>query len=266
MLEPFLCFVKMSNRFIEVKNATVFRGEVEVLKGISLDINLGEHLVILGPNGCGKSTLLGLLSRKFRAKPGPNSFVKINGREREDLFELRKNLGIVSDNELERMLPSVTVEGVIASSYFAAVSIFPGHSLSENQWARIDALIIQFGLENFRKRAFAHLSSGQKKKVLLARALVPDPPVLIFDEVTNSLDMKASQEVLDLISVQAKQGKTILMVTHHLHEILPEFERVVMIKDGKIFRNGQKRVILTRENLSEVFDFNIKIYDSRFSH
>ena len=112
----------------------------------------------------------------------------------------------------------------------------------------------ELGIESFATRVFGHLSTGEQRRFLLGRALVHDPPVLVLDEPTSGLDLKSCFQYLDLVRTQIRKGKTVVLVTHHLHEIPPEVDRVIFLKRGQILADGPKSALLTNDHISSLFD------------
>ena len=124
-------------------------------------------------------------------------------------------------------------------------------------------LIRELGIESLAGRRFGHLSTGEQRRFLLARALVHDPSALVFDEPTSGLDPKACFQYLDLLRAQIAKGKTVLLVTHHLHEIPPEIDRVIFLKEGKILADGQKSALLTNDHVSTLFESKMTLVQAK---
>jgi iron complex transport system ATP-binding protein len=246
---------------IEIENADVFRGETRVFDGLSLRIEQGESTAILGPNGSGKSTLLRLLSRELYPVAREGSWVRILGKSRWDVFALRQQLGLVS-HELQAAYPrSVCGLDVVLSGFFASVGLHPHQELTRVQQERAEAVLGELGAAHLRDKPIASMSGGEQRRCLLGRALVHAPHTLVLDEPTTSLDLKATFELIALFQKLARQGKTLILVTHHVHEIPPEISRVVLLRQGRVFADGQKEAVLTDETLSRLFDVPIRIVE-----
>jgi iron complex transport system ATP-binding protein len=229
------------------------------LDDVSLSIDAGEHLCILGPNGCGKSTLIKTITRDCYPLARSGSSVRILGRERWNVFELRARLGIVTPDLLAACSTDATARDVVLSGFFSSTRIFRHHAPDAAQADRADALLARFGAAHLADVPVARLSSGEAKRVLIARALVHDPESLLFDEPGYALDIRARAALLDTMSALAADGIGIVLVTHHVEEIIPEIDRVVMLRDGRIFADGSKARVLTSERLSALFGVEVDV-------
>ncbi|MDH5253510.1 MAG: ATP-binding cassette domain-containing protein, partial [Nitrospira sp.] len=169
----------------------------------------------------------------------------------------RKRIGIVSHDLQRDYLICAEGLNVILSGFYASNDTYEYQEFSESQIARAHGVMQELGIAPLAGRRFGHLSTGEQRRFLLGRALVHDPPVLVLDEPTSGLDLKACFQYLDLLRGQIRTGKTVLLVTHHLHEIPPEIERLVLLKEGKIVADGPKTVLLNNDRISELFDQRI---------
>lgn len=246
---------------IEYKNVKLMRKDRVALNGLTLSIKLGEHVAILGPNGSGKSTLIKTITRELYPLAGvPNSYLRILGRERWDIFELRGYLGIVDSSLIEAVsyymevgVRSVTVREFILAGFFSSVGIWPNMEITpdmeEKMWQAMELLEIPHLL----KRNLGEISTGEQRRTLIARALVHDPKALLLDEPSSSLDLKAASELRKTLRKIAASGVSIILVTHDLTDIIPEIKRVVLLREGRIFKDGTKEEVLTAEMISELF-------------
>ncbi len=239
---------------LEIQHATVYRGETRVFSDFSFALQEGEHAAIVGPNGAGKSTLLKLLAGGVHPLPLDETHIRIFGEEGGSVWDVRKRLGIVSHDLQKDYLICAEGLNVILSGYYASNDTYEYQEFSEAQVARAREIMKELGVEPLAGRRFGHLSTGEQRRFLLGRALVHDPSVLVLDEPTSGLDLKACFQYLDLLRAQIRKGKTVLLVTHHLHEIPPEIERVMLLKGGEIVADGAKANLLTDVNLSRLFD------------
>ncbi|HEX7977338.1 MAG TPA: ATP-binding cassette domain-containing protein [Gemmatimonadaceae bacterium] len=230
------------------------------LDDVTLSIDAGEHVCILGPNGCGKSTLIKTITRECYPLAREGSGVRILGRDRWNVFELRERLGIVTPDLLAACSTDATGRDVVLSGFFSSTRIFRHHSPDAAQRSRADALLARFGVAHLADVPVSHLSSGEAKRVLIARALVHDPESLLFDEPGNALDVAAHAALLDTMSSLASAGVGVVLVTHHVSEIIPEIERVVMLKEGRVFADGPKEEVLTSERLSALFGVAAEVH------
>lgn len=249
----------MARPLLSLKNVTVMRGERAALENVSLEIAAGEHVCILGPNGSGKSTLIKTITRECYPLAGDGCSMSILGRERWNIFELRTLLGIVSPDLLASCTTDATGRDVVLSGFFSSTRIFPHHHPDPDHLARAEAAIERLGIAHLAGRAVAQMSSGEAKRTLIARALVHDPQTLLFDEPSNALDIGAQLQLRETLRELAQSGLGILLVTHHVSEIIPEIERVVLLCEGKILADGPKATILTAENLSRLFRAEVRL-------
>jgi iron complex transport system ATP-binding protein len=246
---------------IEIRNATVWRGTTRVFENFSLTIQQGERVAILGPNGSGKTTLLKLINRELYPVAREGSRVTILGSDRWNVWELREHIGLVSPDLQSGFLPRSTVLESIVSGFFSSIGVHFQLRDHIQPWQieKADAVMRDLGLESLRDRAFDTLSTGQQRRCLLGRALVHDPDTLVLDEPTSGLDMTASFDYLARLRALARRGRSLVLVTHHLDEIPPEIDRVVVLKDGKVVADGPKASVLTGQLLSEVYETGIRI-------
>ena len=243
-----------SRPILDIQHATVYRGDTCVFSDFSFALQDGEHAAIVGPNGAGKSTLLKLLAGGVHPLPLDETRISLFGEEGGNVWEVRKRLGIVSHDLQRDYLICAEGLNVILSGYYASNDTYEYQEFSEAQVARAHEVMKELGIDALAGRRFGHLSTGEQRRFLLGRALVHDPPVLVLDEPTSGLDVKACFQYLDLLRAQIRKGKTVLLVTHHLHEVPPEIERVVLLKEGQIVADGSKANLLTDVNLSRLFD------------
>src|SRR5258705_11268205 len=245
-----------------LEHVTVLRGTREqrpALDDVTLQVGAGEHLCILGPKGCGKSTLIKTITRECYPLTREGSRISILGRERWDIFELRSLLGIVSPDLLASCTTDATGRDVVLSGFFSSTRIFPHHHPDPEHLLRTEETLARLGIAHLADRAVAEMSSGEAKRTLIARALVHQPQTLLFDEPSNALDIGAQIQLRRTMSELAQSGLVILLVTHHVSEIIPEIERVVLLREGRIVADGAKQDLLTSERLSSLFAANIQI-------
>jgi iron complex transport system ATP-binding protein len=242
-----------------LKNVTVMRGDCAALREINLEIAAGEHVCILGPNGCGKSTLIKTIARECYPLARDGCSISILGRERWNIFELRSLLGIVSPDLLRSCTTEATGRDVVLSGFFSSTRIFPHHHPEPDLLARTEAALDRLGIEHLAGRPVVHMSSGEAKRTLIARALVHEPQTLLFDEPSNALDIGAQLQLRQTLRELAQSGLGILLVTHHVSEIIPEIKRVILLREGRILADGPKATILTQENLSAVFNAAVRL-------
>jgi iron complex transport system ATP-binding protein len=247
-----------------MKNVTVIKGGRKILDSVSLSIGQGEHVAIIGPNGSGKSSLIKTFTKEYHPLTAADGLIlNIMGKETWHVFELRKMLGIVSGDLQQTYCRQVSVLDVVLSGFFSSIGIYYNHKVTPEMEARAREVLKFLEISHLADRLMSELSSGEARRVLIGRALVHDPQALILDEPANSLDLKALQSFRETIRKIADSGKSIILVTHTLEDIIPEINRVILIKDGKVFMDGKKQEILTDANLSELFSLPIEVIEKK---
>ena len=246
-------------KIIEINNATVYRGMTRVFDHFSLEIARGCDTAILGPNGSGKTTLLKLLAAELYPVVREGSSVRVFGRDRWNVWELRSHLGIVSDDLQSEYAGNAAGRDVILSGLYSSIGVWPQQGFRPEDDERANRIMELLGVAELQNRRFAAMSTGQQRRFLLGRALIHDPEALVLDEPTSGLDLRACFQYLDIVRGLMRAGKTVLLVTHHIHEIPPEISRVILLQDGRVLADGEKTDILTSENLSRLFDVPIQL-------
>jgi iron complex transport system ATP-binding protein len=247
---------------LELEKVSVMRGDRAALREVSLRIEAGEHVCILGPNGCGKSTLIKTITRECYPLARDGSWMRILGRERWDIFELRSHLGIVTPDLLTSCTTDSTGRDVVLSGFFSSTRIFPHHHPEAEHLRRAQAALAKLGIGQLADRAVMQMSSGEAKRTLIARALAHQPHTLLFDEPSNALDIAAQFQLRDTLRELARSGLAILLVTHHVSEIIPEMERVILLREGGILADGPKEKVLTEESLRSLFRTEVRLHRS----
>ncbi len=248
-------------KIIEIKNATVYRGRTRVFDKLSLDLVEGENTVILGPNGAGKSTFLKLLARDLYSVRAAGSVVRLYGRERWDVWELRRRFGIVSHDLQRQYAGHARGLNILLSGFYSSIDIAPNRVLRADYTARAHAVLDTLGISGLQDKTYATMSTGEQRRFLLGRALIHDPQTLVLDEPTSGLDLRACFHYLDTIRGLMRAGKTIALVTHHIHEIPPEISRVVLLKNGRVIADGRKEETLTSARLSALYDVPVELVE-----
>jgi iron complex transport system ATP-binding protein len=249
----------LSSPLLHLQNITVFRGSKAALDNLTLEIGLGEHVAILGPNGCGKSTLIKTITRECYPLARLGSSLSILGRETWNVFDLRALLGIVSNDLMNTFTRDLTGREVVLSGFFSSVGIFAHQDVTAAMREQADNALARLEATRLADRLTNEMSSGEARRVLLARALVHNPRALLFDEPGTSLDLFAQHELQLIMRKLAQSGIGIVLVTHHLADIIPEIERVILMRDGRIVADGRKSEILTAERLSTLFRLPVSL-------
>lgn len=244
---------------IELNQVCAFQQQTQVFDRVSLNIGYQERVAILGPNGAGKSTLLKLINREIYPVEREGSYLKLFGDETVNLWALRSKIGFVSQDMQEDYTPYTSALDVIVSGFFGAMGAHSHLQASDEQVALARSLMQQLGSDIEEQRMFQRLSTGQKRRLLLARALVHHPQALILDEPTSGLDMGASLGLLSLMRNFCGEGRAMIITTHHIDEIIPEIDRVILISQGKLIADGPKSEILTSEKLSALYQTELQV-------
>lgn len=239
---------------IEIDRASVVRDGRTILHELSLTIEKGGHTAVLGPNGCGKSTLIKLLSREVHAHAGRGTY-RVLGREQWTQSELRKVLGIVSADPREPLLGDPTGLDVAISGLLGTYGVLAQHRATPEMETQARRALDRVEAGQLAGQPIATMSAGEACRCWIARALVSKPRALVLDEPTTGLDFVARAKFLDTIR-RLSEKTTILLVTHHLDEIVPEIERVVLMRGGRIVADGPRREVLSREKVANAFETN----------
>lgn len=250
---------KFTSPLLDFHNIQVMRGQKVALDDFSLRIGIEEHVAILGPNGCGKSTLIKTIARECYPVVRPASSMSILGEGTWDVFKLRSRLGIVSNDLMLSCTGDASGRDVVLSGFFSSTAIYPNHAVDPAQNALADAALSELKIAHLAERPVAEMSSGEARRVLIARALVHKPPTLLFDEPCNSLDLAAQQTLRHTMSTLARNGTAIILVTHELADIVPEIQRVVLMSRGRIVADGPKEEILQVERLAALFGVSVEM-------
>jgi len=244
---------------LDFHNLRVVRGQKIALDDFTLRIGADEHVGILGPNGCGKSTLIKTITRECYPVARAESSMSILGQDTWDVFKLRAGLGIVSNDLMLSCTGDACGKDVVLSGFFSSTAIYPNHMVDPMQAEMAEAALAQLNISHLADRPVCEMSSGEARRVLIARALVHKPGALLFDEPCNSLDLAAQQNVRHTMSALAKSGTAIILVTHELADIVPEIQRVVLMNRGRVVADGPKEEILQVERLAALFGVNVEI-------
>ena len=248
-----------NTEFLDLRQVNVARGDRVVLHDVNLQVRAGEHVAILGPNGCGKSTLILTITCQVYPIVEPGMQVRIFGRERWDLTQLRRHFGVVgTDLPGERTAVTTGLDAVIAG-FFSASTLWPNlHVTAEMRERAVEALD-RIEAQHLASQLVGTMSAGEKRRILIARALVHRPRQLLLDEPSNALDLAAQRDLRQTLRRLAREGTGLVLVTHHLGDILPEIERIILMRGGRIVGDGPREELLTEARLSELFNAPVRI-------
>lgn len=247
------------SEFLELHNVNVARGERVVLHDVNLTVRTGEHVAILGPNGCGKSTLIMAITCQVYPIVRHGMVVRIFGRERWDLTQLRRHFGVVAA-ELpgERTAVTTGLDAVIAG-FFSASTLWPNLHVTQQMRDLAREALERIEATHLTGQLVGEMSAGEKRRILIARALVHRPRQLLLDEPSNALDLAAQRELRDTLRRLAREGTGLVLVTHHLGDILPEIDRIILMRGGRIVADGPREELLTESRLTELFNAPVRI-------
>ena len=244
---------------LDMRNVSVRREARLGLDNVTLRINDGEHLAILGPNGSGKSTLVKTITRELYPLLREGTFMSIMGRERWHVFALRAMLGIVSADLMTACTRDLTGREVALSGFFSSIGVPPSEAVEPWMVDRADEALERMDATYLCERTMTEMSSGEGRRVLLARSLVHRPKALLLDEPATALDLYAQHELREMMRKLATDGITLVLVTHQLSDIIPEIDRVVLMREGRIAADGPKADLLQSSILSDLFGLEVAV-------
>jgi iron complex transport system ATP-binding protein len=252
--------------FLELEHVNVARGETVVLHDVNLTIGEGEHVAILGPNGCGKSTLIKTMTCECYPLALDGTRVSIFGRERWDLTELKKRLGVVSPELPGRATLKTTGRDAVLTGFFSSSTLWPNLTVTESMRERAEEVLALVGAMAIADKPVGEMSAGEQRRVMIGRALAGSgtsagSQMLLLDEPSNALDLAAQQGLRTMLRGLAQRGTGILLITHHIADILPEIERVILMRAGRIVADGPKAKLLTPQALSELFGVKVQVME-----
>lgn len=243
----------------QLHDAVVRREGKEILSIDSFSLGQGENIALLGPNGAGKSTFIHLLTREVFPLYKEQPPVLFKGKDRATLEEIKQCLGIVSSTMQDQITVHLPCLDIVCGGLFGSLGI-PHHcSVTSESIEKAHSVLELLGVEHLAQRDVMTLSTGQARRVLIARALIHDPEILVFDEPTTSLDPEGMYYVRKAMRDLVKIGKSIVLVTHYPEDIIPEINRVVMIKEGALFADGNKEELLTSDIMSRLFNVPLRV-------
>jgi iron complex transport system ATP-binding protein len=247
------------SQFLELRQVNVARGERVVLHDIDLAIGTGEHVAILGPNGCGKSTLIMAIGCQVYPIFRPGMKVRIFGRDRWDLTQLRQHFGVVGAELPGERTAVTTGLDAVTAGFFSASTLWPNLHVTAEMRERSWEALERMEAKHLAKQLVGEMSAGEKRRIVIARALVHRPKQLLLDEPSNALDLAAQRELRETMRRLAQEGTGLVLVTHHLGDILPEVKRVILMRNGRIVGDGPREDLLTEDRLTGLFGAPVRI-------
>ncbi len=250
--------------FLRFQHVSVARGTETVLHDLSFEIRRGESVAILGPNGCGKSTLIKTMTCELYPLVLPGMDVSIFERARWDVTELRRRLGVVTSETPSRSALGTTAMDAVLTGFFSSATLWPNLTVTDAMRSAAERALHDVGASAFAGKLLGALSAGQQKRVLIARALVgsgeqPDDRVLLLDEPSNALDLAAQGELRATLRRLAHAGTGLILVTHHIADIIPEIRRVIFMQGGRVVDDGSRAAMLTEQKLSGLFGTEVTL-------
>lgn len=252
---------EMSEPLFHIHNACVRRDGKTILSVEDFVLHEGEHIALLGPNGAGKSTFIKLLTREMLPLHREEPPVLFRGNPRPSLMEIRHHFGVVSATMQNQVSVHLPAEEVVCGGLYSTLGIPAEMNLSPSKedWEKTARVMEELGIAELSKRDVLTLSSGQLRRVLVARELVSDPQALIFDEPCTGLDPEGMYYLRETMRKLAAAGKSIILVTHYPEDIIPAIKRVLLIKDAAIYADGPKEEILAGEVMTDMFGVPIAV-------
>ena len=244
-----------------LKNINVYIGQEKILSNINVDLNYGENILILGPNGSGKSTFLKLFNRSIYPITSSQSSFRLFNKENINIWDLRRKVGFLFREMEERVNNGVNLYDVIISGFTGTFNSRYSEFINESEKTKLNNLINEWELNKIIYNEFNSLSDGQKRRGLLARALVYEPDILILDEPFCNLDIKSNLILHQNLNKLIDQSINLLYVTHNLESILSKTNRVILIKEGKILEDGNPNELLNSKILSRLFNISINVIE-----
>ena len=242
-----------------LREAQVVRAGRTILNVERFDLAEGEHVALLGPNGAGKSTFIQLLTREIFPLHRDEPPVRFRGQARPVLADIKQALGIVSATMHDQVRVHLPVREIVAGGLFGSLGLPLRAEIDDTVMPRALEALDRLDIVDLAERDVTTLSTGQVRRVLVARELISDPKVLIFDEPCTGLDPEGMYHVRDTMRVLAEEGRSVVLVTHYPEDIIPAIGRVLLIKDAEVFADGPKAELLTSDEMTALFGVSLEV-------
>ncbi len=248
----------MNNDYwLEARNITCIKNGYEVVKDLNLKLKYGENVILIGPNGSGKSSLVELINRTIYPVIKNGAVFKIFNEELINIWGLRKRISVVNHEIRRRINPKLKVIDLINSGLYGKYCKIS--EKTEKDYFLVEMLLKEMQIIHLSQKNFSYLSDGEKQIVLIARALIKKPDILILDEPIANLDLKSKFYVIDQINELNKLDTQIICITHDITMITEIYNRIIMLKDRMIIADGSQSKTINNKNINKLFDININI-------
>ena len=248
----------MTNDYwLEAKNISCFKNGYEVVKDLTLKLKYDENIILIGPNGSGKSSLIELINRNIYPVIKKDTVFKLFNKELINIWELRKKISVVNNEIRSRINAKLNVFDLIISGLYGKYCKISYKS--EGDALLAENLIKKMSINKLSQKYFSQLSEGEKQIVLIARALIKKPEILILDEPIANLDLKCKFDVIDQINELTNLNTKVICITHDISMITEIYNRIIMMKDRTIVADGTQNGTINSKNLSKIFDINIEV-------
>ena len=251
----------MTDIWFDANHVEAWLGGRPVIHDLCLQLRIGESTTVLGPNGAGKSTLVNLINRNLYPLVRENSHLKLFDQTTINIWQLRSSLGLASSDLETRFSPQIKAKELILSGFFGSTRLGRDQIPNAQQLAKSESLLQQLNLDAFAGQSFGQLSDGQRRRLMIARALVHNPKVLVLDEPCRALDLKACHQLLDTMRKLCHQGTTLLVITHRIETIIPEISRILFVEHGRLCEDGSPKHLLQNQKLSDLFDTPLHVIE-----
>ena len=244
---------------IDLQNVSYRKNGKMILDGVNWQVEDGEHWIILGLNGSGKTTLLNLINGYIFPVYGGSANVLGYQFGNCPIADLRKHIGWISNSLAQNIPVNDTPLEIILSGKFASIGLWD--KVSDEDVSKAEGIMEKLGIMKLRDRTYGSLSQGEKQKVIIGRALISDPDIIIFFFFCNGLDIFAKKDLYNLIEKLAQDKKSIFFVTHNTDEILPIFNKALLLKNGQVHSKGDLKTVIQQENLQDFYGSDVDVFE-----